>query len=676
MGHHLRFRQIHLDFHTSPKIPGIGQNFDKAAWQETLRNGHVNSITCFATGHHGWSYYHTNVGDMHPNLEFDLLRSQFDACKEIDVNVPIYLTAGVNNWASHNHPEWREIGADGSYCGWTQRIIDPGFHSMCFNTPYLNLLCRQIEEVVTLFPDCDGIFLDIINQNQCCCKWCLEGMEEAGLDAGIEADRITWSKKVLLEYYRRATNAAKSNDTAMPIFHNSGHISVGKRDLLQYFSHLELESLPTGGWGYDHFPLSAKYVKGLDLDFLGMTGKFHTTWGEFGGYKHPNALRYECAAMLAFGSKCSVGDQLHPRGGLDESTYAIIGQAYKEVEEKEPWCDNVEAVSDMAILSVVSTNPTESRESYADTGAGRILLEGHLLFDVIDTKADFSKYKLIILPDEVIVNRKLKEKLDDYLSAGGKLMLTGKSGLDEEKEEFLFDIGAKCKGIHEYSPDYLQPAKETAPDFINSPMVMYQPAVKLESLSQGAISLGKVLPSYFNRNFRHFCSHQHTPQNPEGKTYEAGTINGNILYLAHPVFTLYRGYGAVAVKEFVLNAIHFFMRDEIMVKTNLPSQGRISLMNQQQEGRYILHLLFANKLYRGGDVELSGGTTSVTTKGLEVIEELLPLRGTSIEIGLTEDIKETTLEPGGKRVDFIRKDGVCKLTIEEFTCHQMVVFQY
>ena len=27
--HHLRFRQVHLDFHTSPAIPGIGLAFDK-----------------------------------------------------------------------------------------------------------------------------------------------------------------------------------------------------------------------------------------------------------------------------------------------------------------------------------------------------------------------------------------------------------------------------------------------------------------------------------------------------------------------------------------------------------------------------------------------------------------------------------------------------------------------
>jgi len=42
-----------------------------------------------------------------------------------------------------------------------------------------------------------------------------------------------------------------------------------------------------------------------------MTGKFHTMWGEFGGYKHPNALSYECSLMLAYCAGCSIGDQLH-----------------------------------------------------------------------------------------------------------------------------------------------------------------------------------------------------------------------------------------------------------------------------------------------------------------------------------------------------------------------------
>ena len=36
--------------------------------------------------------------------------------------------------------------------------------------------------------------------------------------------------------------------------------------------------------------------------------------------------------MLAHGARCSVGDQLHPSGAMDESTYRIIGTAYAEVE--------------------------------------------------------------------------------------------------------------------------------------------------------------------------------------------------------------------------------------------------------------------------------------------------------------------------------------------------------
>ncbi len=48
--------------------------------------------------------------------------------------------------------------------------------------------------------------------------------------------------------------------------------------------------------------------------------------------------------MLAMGAKCSVGDQLHPSGELDESTYDIIATAYKEVAEKEAWCSNVKNI--------------------------------------------------------------------------------------------------------------------------------------------------------------------------------------------------------------------------------------------------------------------------------------------------------------------------------------------
>ena len=111
--HPLRYRQIHLDFHTSPHIPGIGAKFNKKHWQKTLQEAAVDSITLFSKCHHGWSYHPTKVGKIHPHLNFDLLRKQYDATKEIGINAPIYLSAGFDQMASDEQPGWREIDKDG-----------------------------------------------------------------------------------------------------------------------------------------------------------------------------------------------------------------------------------------------------------------------------------------------------------------------------------------------------------------------------------------------------------------------------------------------------------------------------------------------------------------------------------------------------------------------------------
>ena len=105
--HPLRYRQIHLDFHTSPHIPGIGAKFDKKRWQETLKDAAVDSITLFSKCHHGWSYHPTKVGKIHPHLNFDLLRAQYDATKEIGINAPIYLSAGFDQMAADEQPGWQ-----------------------------------------------------------------------------------------------------------------------------------------------------------------------------------------------------------------------------------------------------------------------------------------------------------------------------------------------------------------------------------------------------------------------------------------------------------------------------------------------------------------------------------------------------------------------------------------
>ena len=667
----LPYRQVHLDFHTSPAIAGIGAAFNKRQWQETLKRGHVNSITTFALCHHGWSYYDTKVGKRHPGLSFDLLRAQYEASKEIGVNVPIYLTAGVNSRVADERPEWRETGVDGAFLGWNRDLTQPGFKTLCFNSPYLDHLCEQIAEVVELFPNCDGIFLDIISQAPCCCKWCLESMREQGLKVEVEADRATQALRSLDKYFEATTAAAKSVRADMPIFHNSGHITRGNRRILKHFSHLELESLPTGGWGYDHFPVSARYCANLGLDFLGMTGKFHTTWGEFGGYKHPNALRYECAAMVAMGAKCSVGDQAHPNASLDASSYEIIGAAYAEIEAKEPWLEGARGLADIGLVSSAAVNSTH--ESNADIGAARVLLEAQFLFDVLDAEMDFSPYKLLILPDDIKVGPALKTKLDAYLAAGGKMLLTGDSGLAPDGSGLLWDVGAKLLGKSPFEPDYALPVEPLRPAFVASPLVMYLRSNRLKATD--GESLGKVVDPYFNRDFRHFCSHQHTPPDLAAAEFDCGVAKGNLMYLAHPVFTLYRCYGAVAYKDYCAKAIKRLLDGGVSLESNLPSTARATLTEQAAQKRYVLHLLYASTVARGGALPLSGGNVASKDK-IEIIEDLVPLHDVEVTLSTPKPVRRATLEPQGKELPLGRRGGKVVLKIDKFECHQMVALHY
>ena len=304
----MRFRQVHLDFHTSGLIPEIGGRFDKAQFQKALKLGHVNSITVFSKCHHGWAYHPSTANVTHPNLHFDLLGAELEACREIDVNAPVYLSAGLDEKEVLEHPEWLNVSPYGVE---TNTFTQPHYHLMCYNTPYLDKLAAQVEEVMQRYNPC-GIFLDISDVRMCVCASCVKSMREKGMDPQNMDDVKRHGEMVYANYCRRMEQAVRKYSATATIFHNAGHIAHGRRDLADFDTHLELESLPTSGWGYDHFPMSAAYVRTIGKDFLGMTGKFHTTWGEFGGFKHPNALIYETGLSLACGAAISSATRCIP----------------------------------------------------------------------------------------------------------------------------------------------------------------------------------------------------------------------------------------------------------------------------------------------------------------------------------------------------------------------------
>ncbi len=647
----LRKRQIHLDFHTNGTLK-VGDRFLKEQFQSALKAGCVDSITVFSKCHHGWSYHPTQANEMHPELDFDLLAAQLEACKEINVNAPVYISAGYDEKDYERRPDWRYV--------WSlnkdeQQDYENGvhFHLLCFNTGYLDVLCSQIEEVMVKYNPC-GIFLDIISPKICYCDKCLADMKSLGLDYKNDKDCESFSRLTFDKYLKATNEAVRKHSETATIFHNSGHIPKGDHHFIKSNTHLELESLPTGGWGYDHFPLSAAYVRSLkNTEFLGMTGKFHESWGEFGGFKHPNALIYETSLSVASGGGCSIGDQLHPNGEMNMATYSLVGKAYSLIKEKEPWLVDAVNFADIAVLSVESITGRGTAD--ADVGANRMLLEEKCLYNYIDMTMDISDYKLLILPETSGLNDDFVSRLNEYVQNGGKVIAAGEGLIKDGK--FILDIGADYIGENEFTPTYLIPEFTTVNGV--SEYVMRCKSYKFRSIDCEAFA--KVQNPYFNRTSENFCSHMHAPNNPD-TTADAAVIKGNVAYIGWDIFSAYATHGHIYLKELFSYILKRLIDDEMTVKTELPDRGVVTYTQQKSENRNILHLLYAHTTLRG--------------KKTEVIEDVVPLFIVTCEVKVNSVTKRVLLVPSGENIEFEQKDGVVKFTVPVVNIHQMVSIEF
>ena len=597
-------------------------------------------------------YPNSKAGNSHPTLKTNLLKRQLEVCKELGVRTQIYISAGLDENRAVKFPHFCNIRR-----GNENTLLGGHWHGLCLNNDeYLNILKAETEEVMDLFRGMyDGLFFDIVEPSPCVCPVCINSMLEHGLNPNNPEDVEKHRRIVYMKYANLINSTVAAKDPEMAVFHNR-HLPKNDRELLfTNTKHIEIESLPTGGWGYDHFPLGAAYSRVLGREFTGMTGKFHKSWGEFGGYKHPNALKYETALSIANGAKCCVGDQLHPLGKCDSATYKLIGKAYAEVEKREKWCNNVTAVADIALL----TTYTDKNRGDDDIGANRILLEGKYLYNIIDNHCSFDDYKLIVFSDNVKFNAALADKVEKYLANGGKILLTGESGVKADSEtEFFKNFGVKMNGENPFDATYLVPTYDMAPNGIAA-YLMYNRGFKAEITDSGAKILANIQDSYFNREFRQFCSHKNTPNNPETLAPAAViSPDGKIGYIAYKIFDDYRHNGALHQKQIVCDMLDALLGDDKTLSTNLPSNGVVTLMEQKYEKRYINHLLYCVTKKRGDT---------------EVIEDEIPIHNTHVSIKLGAKPSRVYLAPSEEELPFTYENGVLSYVVPVFETHGMVV---
>ncbi|MFA6948770.1 MAG: hypothetical protein WCQ72_07295, partial [Eubacteriales bacterium] len=461
-------RQVHLDFHTSPAIEGIGSRFSRENFAEALRLGELTSITVFAKCHHGVCYYPTKVGEQHPHLSFDLTGEMIAAAHSVGVRAPVYITAGWSARDAAAHPEWWQRNRDGGiygnvdlnakpddrrpYCSWITLCLNDGSYAQ-----HIYALTREISE---RYADLDGLFYDIcFIGDMCLCDECRAGMKAMGLNPELDSDARKYFIIKRRDFMRKCGEILRERHPDASIFFNGG----AEQYRPQYHdlqSHFELEDLPTAWGGYDKMPPRAKFFAASGKDYLGMTGKFHMDWGEFGGFKTGLAMKFEAAAMLTYGARCSIGDQLHPDGEMDLETYRNIGEAYGYVKKIEQYCLDGEQTTTLGLYL--------SGDGGADDGAVKLLLESQYDFDIVSND-DYSRFDTVVFPDYVKLDDKGTEKLREFISRGGKVLFCGESLLsDGENRDFIIDAGIKYAGSYGFDNDYITVGEQMSRDMVTS----------------------------------------------------------------------------------------------------------------------------------------------------------------------------------------------------------------
>ena len=136
--------------------------------------------------------------------------------------------------------------------------------------------------------------------------------------------------------------------------------------------------------------------------------------------------------------------------------------------------------------------------------------------------------------------------------------------------------------------------------------------------------------------------------------------DGRVIAIAHDLDRQYYREGMRLHRTLFANALARLLTDP-MVTAELPSMGRLNLLHQPEQRRYVAHLTYGSPIQRGS---------------VRVIEDIVPLRDVEVTVSLPEEVERAYLIPAMEEVELTERDGRLAVTIPELEMHAGLVLEY
>ena len=442
-----------IDMHITADDERFLTEFDADAYVRMLKKTHAQSAVVYAQSHVGLANFATTHGCMHPNLRRrDIFRELCDKCHEADIAVVAYMSLIYDMWSYDNHPHWRMKRQDGTDWEPADRYC-----VCCPNAEgYRAYIRKFVTELCQNYPF-EGIRFDMTFwPGYCYCDNCRDRFRR---ETGLELpDKVNWfgrewtlfqrkREEWLCDFAKNATDAARLANPDLTVEHQSSTytffchagVSADLRDQNDF-----LQGDFYGGFTQGSTACKLFYHLSPKLPF-GFETSANASLNDHTTLKHPNMLYAKTCMALANGGAFIFIDAIDPIGTLDPHVYETMGDIFAKTQAYEPHAGG-RLIEDVAVYL-----STESKCSFTENGktatdmsgdmphttaffsAAASLIKNHIPFGVLTRKSLdlLSQFKVIILPNVLMMSAEEAEAFRQYVKNGGKLYASKYTSLVE-----------------------------------------------------------------------------------------------------------------------------------------------------------------------------------------------------------------------------------------------------
>jgi hypothetical protein len=635
------FLGVHFDFHAGDDCTEIGKGVDREMVEYIIEKVKPDYVQCDCKGHAGRSSYPTKAGNPAPGFVKDPLKIWRQVTAEKGVALYLHYSGVWDSKAVEVHPEWARINEKGER---DKRLTS-------VYGPYVDkLLIPQLKELSDEY-GVDGVWVD----GEC---WATEreyadpvikafqkqvGTKEVPRKPGDPYwfEFSEFCRDGFRSYLNHYVTVMHEHNPKFQIASNWMYSSMVPEPVTINVDYISGDFSPMDSVNTARFEGRSMVHQGKPWDL--MSWSFTRTDGLYSTKTVPQ-LKQEAAIVLALGGGFQAYFPQRRDGSVRKWQMELMGQVAEFCRARQQICHKAKPFPQVGLIYSGKAFYRKARKLFAAYGGEVVplrgvlqsLLESQNVVDIVmehHLDGRMQEYPLLIYPEWDTIDPAFRKELLDYVYQGGNLLIVGpRAAALFEKELGVVLHGKATEKVNGLEYD----------GWVTGIKSLFQKA----ELSERAKSVGKV----------HTDNDVDSPSEPAASitNYGKGKLAATYLNLGER----YRNGATSVSREFLQALVRELMPDPLVT---VSGSHHMDVSANRKDGKLAINLVNTAGPHGNGKVF--------------VFDDIPAVGPLSVAIRHGRKPNQVTLEPHGRRIDYIYREGKIHVTVPRLAIHEIIVVE-